>query len=142
MDLAPITFTCTDGSSFTLQPSVPASMMARYDLLTELAQHRNNHGAQAQRVVLAGLGMTLTGKAPEGKATLPVYRMDGNITVYGGIVGDHLLRSWGISAASMGTSIYPQAQALSLALIGSLPTEEGVKARADFTSASAEASTG
>ncbi len=142
MDLAQITFTRTDGSSFALQPSVPTSLMARYDLLTELAQHRTNHGAKAQRVVLAGLGMALTGKAPEGGRHLPIYRQDGDVIAYGGLVGDHLLGVWGVSAVAMGRSIYPQAQAVSIALIESLPTEDGVKSRADFTSASAEASTG
>jgi hypothetical protein len=145
IDLPRITFSRLDGSTFTLQPQLPASMMARFDLLNELAEYRTSHNAKAKRVVLAGLGMTLTGQRPDGApitASMPAYRLDGEIVGYGGQVGDHLMTAWGLDVTTMAASLYGQARDLCMQVIGSLPTKEGVEARKGFTSASEDASTG
>lgn len=145
IDLPRITFTRLDGSTFTLQPQLPASMMARFDLLNELAAYRTNDDAKTKRVVLAGLGMTLTGQRPAGapvSASMPAYRLDGEVLAYGGQVGDHLITAWGLDVASMSSALYTQGAALCMQVIGSLPTKEGVEARKGFTSASEDASTG
>jgi hypothetical protein len=144
-ELPRITFTRLDGSTFSLQPQLPASMMARFDLLNELATYRTQHDAKAKRVVLAGLGMTLTGQRPDGApmtASMPAYRLDGEVLTYGGQVGDHLMTAWGLDVTSMAASLYQQARDLCMLVIGSLPTKEGVQSRKDFTSASEGASTG
>lgn len=145
IDLPRITFTRLDGSTFTLQPQLPASMMARFDLLNELAAYRTNDDAKTKRVVLAGLGMTLTGQRPDGapvSASMPAYRLDGEVLAYGGQVGDHLITAWGLDVTSMSSALYTQGAALCMQVIGSLPTKEGVEARKGFTSASEDASTG
>lgn len=128
--MEPIKFTRRDGSHFALQPTIPMSFQARYDLAAEM---EGASRSQMLRLCAAALGLTCVGQHPPGGTVgqaMPVYRNNGDLMSYGGQVVDLMAGQWGVVP---GKELWEQALKLSTELVASLPTSEGVSDKRDFT---------
>lgn len=129
--MTPITFRRSDGSTFTLTPTMPQAFAARFDLTSVLA---SNDAAKKGRALTAALGLGLAGQRPASgpgeRVAMPVYRNNGEITLYGGTVMEVLAAEW---QTVPDIEFWRACNTLALEIIGSLPSQEGIDAATNFT---------
>jgi hypothetical protein len=125
-----ITFTRPSGDTFALTVSIPKSYSARIDLTAELSAGKDSP-ARWSRLLSAGLGLALEGRAPKGKAPLPAYTGDADLVGYGGKVTDALCGRWGVVPDA---EFWAQAKDVCIEIMASVPREEEVIAKRDFSS--------
>lgn len=135
--MTPIRFRRSDGSTFTLTPTMPGSYAALFDLGAAAAE---TSGPKMLRARTAAIGLGLAGQSPESgpgsKSRLPAYRNDGDITGYGGAIMEVLAGQWCVVPDE---SLWSAAWGLVGELLERLPTQEGINDATNFTSPSEDA---
>jgi hypothetical protein len=136
MSMTPLKFTRSDGSTFTLTPTMPGTYAALFDL----GAAAGTTGPKLLRAYTAAIGLGLVGQAPESgpgcKARLPAYRNDGDITAYGGAIMEVLAGQWRVAHSDQ---MWAQAVILVGELLEKIPTQEGINEATNFTSPSEDA---
>lgn len=145
MTLPTLTFTRTDRSTFTLQPTLPRSFAARQDVLEEYAQARDSgRHNKLMRAITAAVGLCLVGQRPPEQpeaAAMPRYADDGELMRYASQVTNVLMA--GIAGWNVvpNEAFYEGAHRLVNHIAESMPRTEVIEARTDFTEASGGDST-
>jgi len=136
----PITFTRTDGSTFSLTPRMPRSYAVRNDLLSAYndASTRGD-AARVNRVLAATIGVCVQGRCPpseegvDAAPVMPSYDMlNAEVMRYGGRVIETLMGEWDVVPTA---EMYRTAIRWTVALSESMPRLKIVEEVTNFTSA-------